>query len=262
MQEVIVEKKDGIGRIIFNRPEMKNALTPPMLDKVMSTIAEFERDDEVRVLLFSGAGGSFTSGGDLKFLADMTDKKPFEIRNTVYTYFAGTAKAIKLCKKPTIAAVAGPAVGAGCEYAIACDFRVAGESAGFCETWINIGLIAPLGGMFLLPRIIGLGRATDMLMRGTTVRGEEAYRIGLVHQCVPDDQLEAAALKLAHELAEGPPLAYTSIKEGLRRGMESNLNAEWEFNLYAQAMLINSDDYAEAMRSRKEKRKPKFKGKR
>jgi enoyl-CoA hydratase/carnithine racemase len=262
MDEVIVEKADGIGRIVFNRPEVKNALTPPMLERVMSAIAEFERDDEVRVLLFGGAGGSFTSGGDLKFLADLSGKKPFEIRNTVYSYFAGTAKAIKLCRKPTIAAVAGPAVGAGCEYAIACDFRIAAESAGFCETWINIGLIAPLGGMLLLPRMIGLGRATEMLMRGTTVRGEEAARIGLAHRCVPDDQLDAAALELARELAAGPPLAYATIKEGLRRGMESTLNAEWEFNLYAQAMLINSDDYAEAMQARSQKRKPRFQGKR
>jgi enoyl-CoA hydratase/carnithine racemase len=262
MQDLIVDKKDGIGRIVFNRPETKNALTPQMLDEVMRAITAFERDDEVRVLLFSGAGGSFSSGGDLKFLADMTQKKPFEIRNTVYTYFAGTAKAIKLCRKPTVAAVAGPAVGAGCEYAIACDFRVAGESAAFCETWVNIGLMVPLGGMFLLPRLIGLGRATDMLMRGTTVRGAEAERIGLVHRCVPDAQLESAALELARELAEGPPLAYGAIKEGLRRGMESSLNAEWEFNLYAQAMLINSDDYAEALRARQEKRKPRFSGKR
>lgn len=262
MQEVIVEKRDRIGRIVFNRPEAKNALTPPMLDETMRAIAAFERDDDVRVLLITGAGGSFTSGGDLKFLADMTQKKPFEIRDSVYTYFAGTAKAIKLCRKPTVAAVAGPAVGAGCEYAIACDFLIAGESAAFCETWVNIGLMAPLGGMFLLPRLIGLGRATDMLMRGTTVRGAEAERIGLVHRCVPDAQLDEAATELAHELAAGPPLAQAAIKEGLRRGMQSSLDAEWEFNLYAQAMLIHSDDYAEAMLARKDKRRPAFQGKR
>ena len=260
--EVIIEKKNGIGRITFNRPHIKNALTPPMLGQVMDAIARFDKDDDIRVLLFSGAGGSFTSGGDLAFLRDMSGKKPFEIKRTVYTYFAGTAKAIKLCSKPTIAAVAGPAVGAGCEYAIACDFRIAGESAMFCETWVNLGLIAPLGGMFLLPRIIGLGRATDMLLRGTRVYAEEALRIGLVTQVVPDAELDQAAVKLAAELAEGPPLAYTSLKEGLRRGMESSLNAEWEFNLYAQAMLINSDDYTEATTAGKEKRRPKFKGKR
>lgn len=172
----------------------------------------------------------------------------------MYTYFAGTAKAIKLCRKPT--------VGAGREYAIACDFRIAAESAAFCETWVSIGLMAPLGGMFLLPRLIGLGRATEMLMRGTTVRGAEAERIGLVQRCVPDDQLDEATMALARELAAAPPLALAAIKEGLRRGMESNLNAEWEFNLYAQAMLIHSDDYAAAMRARTERRKPDFKGKR
>lgn len=99
------------------------------------------------------------------------------------------------------------------------------------ETWVHIGLMAPLGGMFLLPRLIGLGPATDMLMRGTTVRGAEAERIGLVQRCVPDEQLDEAAMALARELADGPPLALAAIKEGLRRGMESNLNAEWEFNL-------------------------------
>ncbi len=262
MQEVIVDKHDRIGRIVFNRPAVKNALTPAMLDETIRAIADLERDDDVRVVLITGAGGSFTSGGDLKFLADLTQKKPFEIRNTVYTHFAGTAKAIKLCRKQTVAAVAGPAVGAGREYAIACDFRIAAESAAFCETWVHIGLMVPLGGMFLLPRLIGLGRATDMLMRGTTVRGPEAERIGLVQGCVPDDQLDDAAMALARELAAGPPLALAAIKEGLRRGMESNLNAEWEFNLYAQAMLINSDDYAEAMQARAEKRTPDFKGRR
>ncbi len=122
--------------------------------------------------------------------------------------------------------------------------------------------MAPLGGMFLLPRLIGLGRATDMLMRGTVVHGAEAERIGLVQRCVPDARLDEVAMELARELAGRPPPALATIKEGLRRGMESSLHAEWEYNLYAQAMLIHSDDYAEAMLARREKRRPEFKGKR
>lgn len=185
---------------------------------------------------------------------------PVEIKRTVYASFGAGIKAVKLCSKPTIAAVNGAAVGAGCELAVACDFRIAAESAYFLESWVHLGIIAPLGGMLLLPRIVGLGRATEMLMLGKRVDALEAERIGLVSEVARNDALADAARRLAARLAAAPPLALSACKEGLRRGMESTLAAEWEFNVYAQSLLLNSGDFAEAVRAMAEERTPQFEG--
>jgi enoyl-CoA hydratase/carnithine racemase len=258
--QVVVEKLGRVGRITFNRPERLNALTPETMAQLSEAVAGFESDGDVRALVIGGRGEAFSAGGDMDFVAELRHKTPVEVKETVYKYFQGAVKRIKLCPKPTIAAVHGPAVGAGCEIAIACDFRLATPEAMFYQSWRELGIIPPLGGMFLLPRIIGLARATEMILLGTKVGGEEAERIGLVNKVVPKAELEAEALALAERLAEGPPLAYAVAKEGLRRGMESSLAAEWEFNLYAQAMLFSSQDFAEAAQAFKEKRRPKFEG--
>ncbi len=115
----------------------------------------------MRVIVFTGAGKGFSSGGDRDFLNDVTRMSPFEIKQAVYENFQGATKAVKLCPKPTIAAVNGAAIGAGCELALACDFRIAAESAYFLESWVHLGIIAPLGGMFLLPQLVGLTKATE-----------------------------------------------------------------------------------------------------
>src|SRR5690606_4722508 len=149
----------------------------------------------------------------------------------VYAYFGGAAKALKLFPKPTLAAVNGPASGAGFVLALACDFRIASPAASFHESWIGFGIIDPLGGMFLLPRLVGLNRATEILMLGKRIGGEEAATIGLVNETVPADALIARARELAGTLADGPPLGLRAMKEGIRRGMESTLAAEWEHNV-------------------------------
>jgi enoyl-CoA hydratase len=259
-EDIRLEVADRIATLTFNRPQVLNALTPAVMTLLREAVARAEADPEVRVLVFTGAGRGFSSGGDRKFLAELTGMRPFEIKQAVYANFAAGIKAVKLCSKPTIAAVNGPAVGAGCELAVACDFRIAAERAVFVENWVQLGLIAPLGGMFLLPRIVGLGPATEMLMLGKRVDAAEALRIGLVRQVVPDDALPAAARELAVQLAEAPPLALGAVKEGLRRGMESTLAAEWEHNVWAQAMLLNTADFAEAVAAVREQRKPRFEG--
>jgi enoyl-CoA hydratase/carnithine racemase len=259
-KHIQVETVGAVGRITFDRPERLNSLRPETMDALMQAVAGFEAEPDVRAILITGRGEAFSSGGDMDFLDELTEMAPFAIKETVYRYFQGAVKRVKLCPKPTVAAVHGPAVGAGCEMAIACDFRIATPEAVFYESWRDLGIIPPLGGMFLLPRLVGLGKATEMVLLGERVGGEEAARIGLVNKVVPRAELEAEAMTLAGRLAEGPPLAYAAAKEGLRRGMESSLNAEWEFNIHAQSLLFQSEDYAEAAQAFRDKRKPVFKG--
>ncbi|HEX9841581.1 MAG TPA: enoyl-CoA hydratase/isomerase family protein [bacterium] len=259
--DILLDVAEHIATVTLNRPQVLNAMTPAVMGHLRDAVAEAEAHPDVRVVVFTGAGRGFSSGGDRQFLAEVTRMRPFEIKQTVYAAFSAGIKAVKLCGKPTIAAVNGAAVGAGCELAVACDFRIAAESAVFVENWVHLGIIAPLGGMFLLPQIVGLGAATEMLMLGKRVDAAEALRIGLVREVVPDAGLMHAARALAAQLAEAPPLALGVYKEGLRRGMESTLAAEWEFNIYAQALLLNSQDFAEAVAAVQEKRKPRFQGK-
>ena len=255
-------KDENIGIITFNEPENLNALHPDAMKEITAAVEEMDNDTNIRTILFTGKGRAFSAGASYKFMDEvLLNLSPSEIKETIYKHFALGVKTIKMCSKPTVAAVNGPAVGTGCEVAIACDFRIVSESAVFKEIWIKLGIITPLGGMFLLPRLVGLGRATEMLMLGKPVNGKEAELIGLANKCVPDDKLMEAAMATARELAQGAPLALAAMKEGLRRGMESSLTAEWETNVFAQATLLSSEDFKEAGLARKENRKPKFQGK-
>ena len=257
---ILVDLVGSVGRITLNRPEVLNAISPKTFDEIKTAIAGLTDDPQVRSILLIGKGASFSSGGDLKFLTDMTDASSVEIKENVYKYFAGGIKAVKLCPKPVVAAVRGHAVATGCELALACDFRIASETALFAETWVKLGITIPLGGLFLLPRIIGLTRATEMVMTGRRVKADEAERIGLVNRVVPDDKLEEEAMALAQELAAGPPLALAAIKDGLRRGMEGRLTDEMDFSMFNQAVLIAAADYKEGLASVKERRKANFTG--
>jgi enoyl-CoA hydratase/carnithine racemase len=249
-----------VGRITLARPDALNALTPSMMGEIAEAVAALEADAAVRAVLLDAEGRAFSAGGDTSFLAAMTEQAPFEIKGTVYRYFAGAVKALRLCGKPTVAAVQGIASGAGCELTLACDFRIAAADAVFHESWIQLGLISPLGGMALLPQLIGLAKANEMLLLGERVGADDALRFGLVNRVVPAADLAATAGQWAERLAAGAPLGLKAMKEGIRRGLESSVAAEWEHNVYVQSMLINSDDFAEGVAALTAKRKPEFKG--
>ena len=251
---------DGVATVTLNRPEHLNAMTPGLMGALRAEVEALACDPEVRALVLTGAGRAFSSGGDRGFLESLLLASREEIENTVYTSFQGAVKAVKTFPHPTVAAVNGPAVGAGCELAVACDFRIAAEGAVFIESWVNLGVIAPLGGMSLLPRIVGLARAAEMLMLGKPVEAEEALRIGLVTEVVPGDDLDAAVERLAGRLAAGPPLALAAMKAGLQRAEDSTLESEWQAGVEAQVRLIGSRDLGEAVRAALEQRRPRFEG--
>jgi len=145
-KHIVVNRIGRVGKITLAREHVLNALTPELMAEVMEAVSGCEKDPEVRALVFTGQGRAFSSGADFAFLEQIVEAEPFDIKNTVYSFFQGGIKAIKLCSKPTIASVNGPAIGAGCEVALACDFRLAAEDAVFSEAWINLGVVPPSGG--------------------------------------------------------------------------------------------------------------------
>jgi enoyl-CoA hydratase/carnithine racemase len=256
--ELICRIEDRIGQITFNRPETRNGLTPAFLMRVIEAVKAYETDPAVRAILFTGTGQDFSSGGDKGFLHELRSMTSAEVREVVYAAFLGAVRTIKLCAKPTVAAVNGAAVGAGCEIAVACDFRIVTPRSFFHENWTDIGLIPPLGGMYLLPRLVGLERAANMIMRAQRVYGEEAAAIGLASKLVAPEKLAEEARAFALDLARRSPAALAVAKVGLRRGMEGTLAGEWEFNVLAQSTLTGGPDFAKALEAMDRKERPEL----
>ncbi len=257
--EVISRVQDRVGYVSINRPDARNAVYPEMLDDVVAAIQVHEVDPEVRVIVLTGEGKAFCAGADReRFLVRIPGKTPHEIQKDIYERFMGVARALRMSAKPTIAAVNGPAVGAGCEFAVACDFRLASPTALFWENWIDLAILPPLGGMFLLPRLVGAERAADMVMRARRVTAEEALAWGLVSQIIAQEGFAEGVHDFALSLARRSPRALSVAKQALRRSAESTLAAELDFTLQAQSILLTSADFAEAMTAMGEGRPPNF----
>ncbi len=251
--------EDRVAQIIFNRPETRNGLVPQFLGEVMEAVKSFEADPGVRVITFTGNGQDFSSGGDKGFLREVQKMTPDEVQKNVYSFFQGAVRLIKLCTKPTVAVVNGAAVGTGCDLALATDFRVVSKKSFFHENWTAIGCIPPLGAMYLLPRLIGLERASNMIMRAQRVYGEEAVRIGLATHLAEDEAaLRDEGQAFAKDLASRSADALRAAKVALRRSMESTLANEWEFNLLQQGRLLSGPDFAAALDAIEAKRAPTY----
>jgi enoyl-CoA hydratase/carnithine racemase len=243
-QLVLTEVSSGVALLTLNRPNSANALTPELIDSLTKAVVAMNEDSTVRVLVLTGAGSSFCGGADLTFLETIVGMSADQIQRQIYGKFQGITRLLRYCTKPVVAAVNGSAYGAGCELAVACDFRVVSEEAVFSENWIDLGAIPALGGLFLLPRLIGLERAADMVMRGTKVDGKTATAVGLATQCVAAADLKSAAQHFAQDLAKKPAGAMAAMKQALRRGLDSPLASEWEYYVNAQAVLLSSDETA------------------
>ena len=259
-EDIRVEVADRIGTLTIARPEQRNTVRPQTLAEICAAMDQLTDDDAVGAIVLRAEGEHFSAGADFKFLGLMTEMAAGEVRDQVYTHFQGAARRIYNCPKPVVAAVQGAAITVACELALACDFRVVAKGAFFQESWIKLGIMPPLGGLFLLPRMIGLGRASQMVLHAIAVQAEEAERIGLASEVVPLDQLEARSRELAAELAAAAPQAYSAIKLALRRGLETTMEAEFSANVLNQALLLSSEDFKEGLDAVKGRRKPEFKG--
>lgn len=258
-EQLQVRVEDRVGHVVFNRPETRNGLVPHFIGEVMEAVKAFEADPGVRVILFTGNGQDFSSGGDKAFLREVQKMTPDDVQKNVYGFFQGVVRQIKLCSKPTVAVVNGAAVGTGCDIALATDFRVVSKKSFFHENWTAIGCIPPLGAMYLLPRLIGMERAANMVMRAQRVYGEEAVRIGLAtHLAETDEKLREEGQAFAKDLACRSADALRAAKVALRRSMEGTLAGEWEFNLLQQGRLLAGPDYAAALDAIEAKRMPTY----
>jgi enoyl-CoA hydratase/carnithine racemase len=258
---IILDKIEGVGRITLNRPSVKNDLNPATMMEFGSAVQEIARDPQVKALIVTGAGDCFSSGGDVdKILNEDSHKSTTEIHDFLKKLYGQGGIALRNLEIPVIGAINGPAVGAAFDLSLLFDIRIASETAKFGSIWVKISTIPALGGMFLLPRIIGLTRATYMMMTAEIIDAQEAYRIGLVNKVVPPDTLQDTTMELAQRLAKGATGAISIIKNGINRGLDGTLMGEVDYAMYMQSICMKMDDCREGIMAFKEKRKPNFKG--
>jgi enoyl-CoA hydratase/carnithine racemase len=250
-----VEIADGVATITFDRPEKMNALTFDAYADLRDVLDELPQRDDVRALVITGAGRGFCSGGDVHEIIGALQGAD-QRRLLEFTRMTGAVvREMRECPLPIVAAVNGVAAGAGAVIALAADLRVLARSARFAFVFTKVGLAgADMGSAYLLPRMIGLGRATEVLMLGQDVPAERALEIGLVNDVVDDEALGEAARTLATTLAGGPALAYSVTKLLLAREQDMGLSGALELEAVAQALLLKSADHAEFYAAFKEGR--------
>ena len=252
---------DRVATVTFDRPDRLNALTFEVYADLRDLLAELPNREDVRVLVITGTGRGFCSGGDVHdIIGKLLEMDPRDLLD--FTRMTGSVvQRMRECPLPIIAAVNGVAAGAGAVVALAADFRLLAKSASFSFLFTNVGLAGgDMGAAYLLPRVIGFGRATELLMLGERVNAERAVEIGLANEVVDDEQLPERTSELARRLADGPALAFASTKMLLTKELDMDLAASVELEANTQALLMKSADHAEFYAAFQEGRDPKWTG--
>jgi 2-(1,2-epoxy-1,2-dihydrophenyl)acetyl-CoA isomerase len=247
---------DGVTTITLNRPDKLNAFSGTMREDLLAAL----RDAAGRVVVITGAGRAFCAGGDVEYMSGLQRAGDVQSFRRLLDAGREIVTTIASLDKPVIACVNGVAAGAGCNLALACDYRIASDAAKFSQSFVKIGLHPDWGGTWSLPRLIGPGRAMEMLMTGRMVDANEALNIGLVDRIVPAAELAAETEKLANAIASGPPIAIAGIKRALRASGTNDLHAQIDLESEHQLAAFRSKDAAEGMAAFFEKRNPRFRG--
>ena len=256
MDEVQVDKKDGVATVTLNRPHVKNACTPEMWSELHRVYTELGFDDDVRCVIVTGAGTDFCAGADVS--GDRSERKTHQLQGM--RTVGACCQALFEMPKVTIARVDGVAVGAGLNMALACDFVLASERSRFSEIFAKRGLNVDFGGSFLLPRIVGMQRAKEMILLADIYSAAEAAEMGLVNRVVPADELDELVQDWASRAAGGPPRALAVSKALLNKSFTSTLNEALDGEGLGQTFQFYTKDTTEAMLAWREKRDPEFTG--
>lgn len=255
-QNLIVDDKAGVALVTIDRPDVRNAISPEVQADLRSALAQLHDDDQVRVVVFTGAGSrAFVAGADIQRLRGYTSQTAMQ--STMQRLFDD----IEAFSKPTIAAVNGVALGGGCELAMACDIRIAAESARFGLPETNLGILPAAGGTQRLARLVGLGHALDMILTGRIVSASEALGMGLVSRVVPDADLLASAAEVAATIVSKGPLAIRLARLVVRTGVDVDQRSGLVVERLAQALLYDTEDKQEGVSAFLGKRSPTFTGK-
>jgi 2-(1,2-epoxy-1,2-dihydrophenyl)acetyl-CoA isomerase len=256
-QTIVYERASGLATITLNRPQSLNAFVPEMNQEVLAALKEAERDNEIRCIMITGAGRAFCAGQDLK---GRTPDQKGSLGSSLREKYNPMIRLIRQMEKIVIAAVNGVAAGAGCNLALACDLRVASEEAKFIQSFVRVGLAPDSGGSFILPRLVGLSKAMELLLLGDMVEAREAQRIGLVARVFPPAEFAKSAKEIGERMANSPR-GIGLIKRAVNHANLPNLESDLEYEAYLQEIAGRSSDYDEGVRAFLEKRTPVFTGK-
>ena len=261
--QLLARIEDGVAVLTLNRPEARNALSAELSPALRRMIAQMSADDSVRAILLTGAGTAFCAGGDVKNMGDRrapTDETPDDKFRVMQQRHQGMGGALYAIRKPTIAALPGPAAGAGLALALACDIRIAAASTFVATGYAGVGLSGDYGIAWLLTHAVGPSRARQLLLTNERISATRAAEIGIIHKVVADDALQTEAFAQARALAQGPSVALRYMKDNLDEALEISYAAAVDREAERMLRSQGTDDHKEAVRAFVEKRKPVFKG--
>lgn len=259
-ETLLSETVDGVLTLTLNRPDVLNAVTDRMLAELQDALRGAERDASVRCIVFTGAGRGFCAGQDLNARSEATDGRRVSIGEHLRHGYNPLVQRIRGIEKPVIAAVNGVAAGAGANLALACDLRIASETASFVQAFVKIGLAPDSGGILFLPLLVGYAKAAELAFTGDRIGAEESLRIGLVNQVVPAAALMQTTHALAARLAALPTRAIGLTKRAFNRAMMPNLDAILDYEADMQDLASRTSDHTEGVAAFREKRPPIFTG--
>lgn len=260
-KSVLYEQDKRIVKITLNRPDTRNALSGDIIEELVGYLNKADKDKNVGCIILTGAGKSFSSGGNLQEIKDMTTKDNMSLSELEDWYRFGIQRIPRTMNSidvPIVAAVNGHAIGAGNDLCTMCDIRIAGEDAKFSESFLRIGIIPGDGGSWFLPKIIGLSRANEMILTCDVLDAQKALDWGLVSQVVPDDNLLKVAYEIADKIASQPPEASRRAKRLLRMSQNVSLDKALEMAASQQSILQQLNDHREAIDALLEKRKANY----